>query len=170
MTISHGIKPRRFDHKTLIDASIYNLRRGTSSDVSDITRLVRMAYSKWVEIIGRNPLPMDVDYNEAIKHHRFDLLLKDSVLTGVLETYEAYDCLFIENLCISPNAQRQGLGQRLLTLADDIAIEAGFNCIRLDTNKSFAGNVALYTRTGYITEWEKPIIGGIHVRMYKRLG
>ena len=112
---------------------------------------------------------MDVDYNKAIKTHRFDLLYQDQTLAALLETYPAKDCLFLENLCVSPDYQRCGLGTVLLNHTEEIAREAGHKFIRLDTNKLFTGNVELYHRTGYVTEWEKPVTGGVHVRMCKAL-
>ena len=148
----------------------YQIRRGEAGDAQGVHDLVHAAYAKWVPLIGRNPLPMDVDYREALTRHRFDLLLREGKLVGLIETRDAEDCLFLENLCIAPDAQRQGLGQKLLARVEEIAREGGHRRIRLDTNKLFTGNVALYLRTGYITEWEKPVTGGIHVHMCKQLG
>jgi len=147
----------------------YKIRLAAQDDVEAIHDLTHLAYSKWVPLIGRNPLPMDVDYAQAIQSHRFDLLYKGQTLAALIETYLAEDCLFIENLCVSPNFQRQGLGKIFLEHAERIAAEAGHTSIRLDTNKLFTGNVELYHRTGYVTEWEKPVTGGIHVRMCKTL-
>lgn len=148
----------------------YNLRRAEATDAADIRDLVNAAYGKWVPLIGRNPLPMDVDYDEALRRHRFDLLQRDGKLVGLIETYTGEDCLYLENLCIAPDAQRQGLGQRLLVCVEEIARKEGHIKIRLDTNKLFSGNVELYQRTGFVVEWEKPVIGGVHVHMFKVLG
>lgn len=152
----------------------FTLRRAAHADAEIIAALVMAAYTKWVPLIGRNPLPMDVNYAAALKMHRFDLLFDavnqpDKILAALIETREAQDCLFLENLCVSPSYQRQGIGQRLLALADDIARQNGHDLIKLDTNKSFTGNVELYHRTGYVTDWEKPVQGGVHVRMSKAL-
>lgn len=153
----------------MVHEGIYQLRQAEAEDAGDIHDLVHAAYAKWVPLIGRNPLPMDVDYHEVIQRHRFDLLHSDGKLVGLIQTYEGEDCLYLENLCIAPNAQRQGLGQQLLARVEDMARKDGHTQIRLDTNKLFAGNVELYHRTGFETEWEKPVTGGIHVHMCKRL-
>lgn len=154
----------------MTNGETYQIRRGEAADAEDIHALVHAAYSKWVPLIGRNPLPMDVDYHEAIGRHRFDLLHKGGKLVGLIQTYEGEDCLYLENLCIAPDEQRQGLGQRLLAHVEDMARKGGHRKIRLDTNKLFTGNVELYKRMGFVIEWEKPIIGGIHVHMCKCLG
>ena len=149
--------------------SEYKIRLADLNDVPAIDALTHAAYAKWVPLIGRNPLPMDVDYNEAIKTHRFDLLHSCEELAALVETHEAEDCLFLENLCVSPAYQRQGIGQLLLAHVEDIARAASRDLIRLDTNKLFTGNVDLYLRLGYVIDWEKPVQGGVHVRMSKRL-
>jgi len=149
--------------------SDYKMRLAVENDAAIIAALVDTAYSKWVPVVGRNPLPMDVDYTEAVKTHRFDLLYKDARIAALIETYAAQDCLFLENLCVSPDFQRQGIGVKLLAYAEQLARAAGRDLIKLDTNKLFTGNVELYHRTGYLTDWEKPVIGGVHVRMSKPL-
>jgi hypothetical protein len=41
------------------------LRPGTADDADAIRALTREAYARWVPIIGREPMPMTVDYHEA---------------------------------------------------------------------------------------------------------
>ena len=50
------------------------IRQGTVADVAAITALTRLAYAKWVPLVGREPLPMQADYSVAIRRHRFDLM------------------------------------------------------------------------------------------------
>ena len=151
------------------------LKRANAKDRAAIEMLVQMAYDKWVSVIGRNPLPMDVDYQQALKDHRFDLLYKrgqdgaQNILAALIETYEQVDCLFVENVCVSPRFQRRGLGKQLLAHAEALAIESQKPFMRLDTNKKFSGNVELYHSLGFKTEWEKPNSGGTHVRLCKAL-
>jgi len=61
----------------MIDA--VTLRTADEADVDAIRTLTREAYAKWVPVIGREPLPMRVDYAAAIKEHRFDLLSPTAV-------------------------------------------------------------------------------------------
>lgn len=145
------------------------IRLGQQADVDTITRFTRQAYSKWIPTLGREPTPMSVDYKQAIKKHRFDLLYQADELVGLLETSNQQDYLFIENLCIAPEKQRLGLGQYLLSHAEGIAQEDGHQTIRLDTNDRFTGNVSLYKRMGYMVDWEKPNDAGMHVHMVKTL-
>ncbi|HTS92615.1 MAG TPA: hypothetical protein VMG55_11480 [Stellaceae bacterium] len=41
------------------------VRRGREGDAEAIRALTREAYAKWVDVIGREPLPMQIDYSTA---------------------------------------------------------------------------------------------------------
>ena len=147
----------------------FHIRRGTAEDVDLIPNFTRAAYAKWIPLIGREPLPMAADYETAITQHRFDLLYKSHILAALIETIVKADHLHIHNLCVSPDFQRLGLGSQLLNYAQDLAVEEKQDRLRLDTNKHFTGNVDLYLRHGFKIDWEKPIDGGVHVHMVKRI-
>jgi len=146
-----------------------SIRLANAEDVNTIQPFIRQAYAKWVPVLGREPTPMSVDYEQAVKAHRFDLLYQKNDLVALLETNNKKDCLFIENLCVSPDKQREGLGQYLLNYAEVVAQKAGHKTLRLDTNSLFSGNVKLYRRMGYVIDWEKPNDVGMHVHMVKTL-
>jgi len=147
----------------------FSIKTGEKSDAAAIRNLVRKAYAKWVPLIGRDPLPMSVNYEQVILSHRFDLVYKDKTLVALIETIEKTDHLLIQNLCVSPKHQRVGVGRSLLNYAEYLAQQSGYKTLRLDTNKLFLGNVDLYHSHGYLTDWEKPIDGGIHVHMKKSI-
>ena len=50
------------------------LRLAEPADAEAIGALTREAYAKWVPLIGREPLPMTINYAQALATHRFDLL------------------------------------------------------------------------------------------------
>ncbi len=145
------------------------LRPATRDDVAAIRELVRLAYAKWVPLIGREPTPMIVDYGEAIAEHDFDLLVDGDALVGVLETEHKPDHLWIENVCVHPDRQHQGLGRRLLKWAEKRAEVAGTGELRLVTNGAFEANIALYKRVGYAVDRTEPFKGGTAVYMRKSL-
>ena len=70
-------------------------RPATFADVAAISALVRAAYEKWVPLIGREPLPMQADYDEAVREHTIDLLYEDDELVGLIETIPRADHLFV---------------------------------------------------------------------------
>lgn len=146
-----------------------SLRRATAADAAAITGLTRAAYAPWVELIGREPLPMSVDYAEALVRNRFDLLEHDGGLAALIETAAASDHLLIVNLAVDPAIHGQGLGRRLLAHAEHLAREAGVDVLRLYTNQRFARNIAIYRQAGYAVDREETLANGVVVHMEKRL-
>jgi len=143
------------------------LRSAVAADAAAIRGLTRDAYAKWVPLIGREPLPMTVDYAEAVKQHRIDLLYLDGTLAGLIEMVPAPDHLLIENIAVSPAYQGRGLGRHLMDHAEKVAASRGCAEIRLYTNKLFAENVRLYQKAGYGIDREETWTGGIVVHMSK---
>ncbi|HEX4634615.1 MAG TPA: GNAT family N-acetyltransferase [Rhizomicrobium sp.] len=145
------------------------VRRATEADASDITALTLEAYGKWVAVMGREPLPMRVDYHDAVRKHRFDLLYAGDRLAALVETAPDDDCLLIVNVAVRPGFQGHGLGKSLLSLAEEIAAEGGFSGIRLYTNALMAENIRLYEKLGYRREREELRDLGTVVHMKKPL-
>ena len=151
-----------------INSSIL-FRPAEPADAAAIRDIVRAAYAKWVPVIGREPLPMRADYDNAVAEHPFDLAVEDGGIVGMIETMLADDHLWIENVCVSPQAQGRGIGRLLLDLAERKAIEAGRAELRLLTNGAFEANVSFYKRHGYTIDHEEPFMNGVTVYMSKRL-
>ena len=151
----------------MIDA--LDIKQGGRADVDAIRQFTRKAYAKWIPLIGREPLPMNANYEQTIKTNRFDLFYQNDNLVALLETINNEDHLLIENVCVASEMQRMGIGKSILNHAEALARNAGYGSIRLDTNKLFTGNVDLYVRHGYEIDWEKPVDGGVHVHMHKTL-
>ncbi|GHO96635.1 N-acetyltransferase GCN5 [Reticulibacter mediterranei] len=144
-----------------------SLRPSTVEDASAIRSLIREAYSKWVPVIGREPLPMTADYEEAVKKHRIDLLYLDGKLVALIEMLPKADHLLIENVAVSPVFQGRGLGRKLLTHAEQVAASLGLSVIKLYTNKLFTENLRLYQKLGYAVDQEEEFRGGFVVHMSK---
>lgn len=146
-----------------------SVRMGAAADAEAVSALTREAYAKWVQLIGREPLPMTVDYSEAMTRHRFDLLHLGDQLAALIETVPDGDQLLIVNVAVRPGFQGRGFGLRLLQLAEDLAGQAGLTGTRLYTNKLFAENIRLYAGRGYRVDREEPLNGGVAVHMSKRV-
>ena len=110
---------------------------------------------------------MTVDYAEAVRKHRFDLLYVAGKLAALIETIPEADHLLIENVAVSPSFQRCGFGRRLMAHAERIAASLGFSETRFDTNKLFAETVRLYSKLGYQVYREEEYKGGVAVHMSK---
>jgi ribosomal protein S18 acetylase RimI-like enzyme len=145
-------------------------RRARPDEADAIRNLVRAAYARWVPVIGREPRPMQADYEKALREHRFDLV--DEAAGGILaliETELEDDHLWIENIAVAPDAQGQGIGRQLLALADEMAREAGRPELRLMTNGAMIANIRLYRSAGYVLDREEPFADGTVVYMRKTL-
>lgn len=136
------------------------LRQALAADAASVRALTRDAYAKWVPVIGREPKPMQADYDEAVRRHRIDLLYVDGVLAALIETIPERDHLLVENVAVAPAFQGRGLGRKLMAHADGLAVRLGHAEVRLYTNKAFAENVELYRRLGYRVDREEPFAGG----------
>jgi GNAT superfamily N-acetyltransferase len=146
------------------------IRPAVSSDAARIRDLTRAAYAKWVALIGREPLPMQADYERALAEHTIDLLIVDGALAGLIETILRPDCLWIENVAVAPERQGRGFGRLLLDHAERRAVQSGRTEIRLLTNQAFGSNLELYAKLGYAIERTEPFRGGVTVHMSKRIG
>jgi ribosomal protein S18 acetylase RimI-like enzyme len=144
------------------------MRQATAADASAVRALTREAYQKWVAVTGREPLPMRVDYDEALQKHRFDLLYEGDTLAAVIETAQEPDHLLIVNVAVSPAFQKRGYGRLLMAHAEKIAGEAGRDTLVLYTNSLMAENIALYRRLGYRIDREQPFGTSVQVYMSKK--
>jgi ribosomal protein S18 acetylase RimI-like enzyme len=150
-------------------ADTLRFRPAMRDDAEAIRDLVRLAYAKWVPLIGREPMPMQADYAAAVAEHDFDLLVDGDTLVGLIETMHLPDHLWIENIAVHPGRQHQGLGRRLLQWAEKRAEIAGTSELRLLTNEAFASNVAMYKKAGFRIDRTEPFRGGTTVYMSKSL-
>ena len=149
--------------------SSIRFRPAEPADATAIRDIVRAAYAKWVPVIGREPLPMRADYDKAVTEHPFDLAVEGDRIVGMLETMLADDHLWIENVCVAPDAQGRGIGRLLLERAEQKARKVGRPELRLLTNGAFEANVSLYKKHGYTIDREEPFMNGMTVYMSKKL-
>jgi len=151
------------------------MKQATEADAAAVLALTREAYQKWVAVTGREPLPMRVDYAEALLKNRIDLLYEGSrfaegeQLAALIETALEPDHLLIVNVAVSPKFQKRGLGRHLLAHAETLAVEAGRAKLLLYTNGLMAENISLYQKLGYRIEREEPFGTSIQVFMSKVL-
>ena len=145
------------------------MRTARPDDAAAIRALVRAAYAKWVPVVGREPRPMQADYDAAIRNHRLDLIEEAGQLVALIETEARADHYWIENLAVLPEAQGRGFGKQLLAHAETLARAAGLTELRLLTNGRMAANRALYRSVGYVETAEEPFMESTVVYLSKQL-
>ena len=141
------------------------MRRAGPGDAASIRELTRAAFAKWIASIGREPRPMEADYEKAVREHWIDLYEADGALAALIEMIPAPDHLWIENIAVHEKYQGRGLGRVLLAHTAEIARKSGLGEIRLATNAAFAANLSFYRHMGFSeTAREALPHGGIVVR------
>jgi ribosomal protein S18 acetylase RimI-like enzyme len=144
-------------------------RPARPDDAAAIRALVRAAYAKWVPVLGREPRPMQADYEAAVREHAFDIAERDGQMVALIETMLHTDHCWIENIAVAPAAQGQGLGTLLLERTEAKARAANREALRLLTNGRMDINIALYRRLGFTLDKKEPLGDGTVVYMSKRL-
>ena len=147
-----------------------SLRRAVATDASAVLALTRMAYAKWVPLIGREPKPMTADYERAVAEHIIDLWEEGGELLALIEMIPEADCLLVENIAVRPGLQGKGIGDKLLHHAERLALSLGFDNVRLYTNAAFQSNLQFYARRGY-EEFQRVAVapGSVVVHMRRRI-
>jgi N-acetylglutamate synthase-like GNAT family acetyltransferase len=137
------------------------MRRAGPADAAAIRDLTRAVYAKWIATVGREPLPMQADYDAAVVNHWIDLWEDGGRLVALIEMMPHSDHLCVENIAVAEDRQGRGMGRMLVDHASFVAQEAGLPELRLLTNRAFGGNVALYLHLGFeiIEEVPNPLGG-----------
>ena len=146
-----------------------SFRKASLDDVEAISALTDDAYTKYIPLIGRKPLPMTADYVKMVVENEIWLLHKEGQFAGVLVLIYEPSYLFIYSVGIKPKYQQQGLGRRLLAWSEEKAIQDGYKSIRLLTNEHFVDNIRLYKEIGYQETSREPFLNSIILHMTKRL-
>jgi N-acetylglutamate synthase-like GNAT family acetyltransferase len=144
------------------------IRRAGPSDAVAIRRLTREVYARWIPVIGREPMPMQADYDKAVLEHWIDLAEADGSLAGLIEMIPHDNHLFIENLAVAESMQGKGLATQLLQHAERLSHQIGLPEVQLATNQAFADNLNFYKKRGYEAYETKAFhLGGFGVRFRK---
>jgi GNAT superfamily N-acetyltransferase len=146
------------------------IRPARQDDVPAIERIVRDAYERYIERIGKPPGPMLDDYPARVAEGTAWVLDEGGGIAGVLVLLPAPDHLLLDNVAVDPAHHGRGLGRRLMTFAEDEARRLGFTELRLYTHVTMYENLAMYPRLGY-EEYARFEQGGYQrVFMRKRIG
>jgi ribosomal protein S18 acetylase RimI-like enzyme len=146
-------------------------RRATTSDVDAIGRLVERAYGGYECRLGIRPGPMDDDYARRVSEDEVWVVAPQTGgLAGLLVLAVRSDHLLLDNIAVDPERQGEGLGRRLLDLAERRAREQGFDTIRLYTHHLMVQNQRIYERDGYVETHREPEHGFGRVFYTKHLG
>jgi ribosomal protein S18 acetylase RimI-like enzyme len=124
------------------------VRPADASDLPEVERIVRDAYTKYIVRIGKPPGPMLDDYATHVRQHA--LWVTGTPLAGLIVLLGEGDHLLLDNIAVDPACQGQGVGRTLMQFADLEARRRGYRELRLYTHETMVENIALYSRSGWV--------------------
>lgn len=154
----HQRQPQHDDNDVIISPA-------TIEDADTIKQMVRAAYTKYIERIGKEPAPMADDYHALIAGQAQDVYVllrrregnqdddggRGAVVGSILLSDSPLDdSLKVNNLLVAPSAQGRGYGRLLMGFAEETARAQGRPALTLFTNEKMYENLALYPRMGFL--------------------
>jgi GNAT superfamily N-acetyltransferase len=125
------------------------VRPATPADIAAIEHVVRTAYATYVDRIGKPPGPMLDDYAARVNEGSVRVLEDARGLAGILVLLPQPDHLLLDDIAVAPERQGEGIGRRLLAVAESEALQRGFDELRLYTNAAMHENLAMYAKLGW---------------------
>jgi GNAT superfamily N-acetyltransferase len=144
-------------------------RRAQIGDVAAVAALQHAAYARNRALLGVEPMPLRVDYNEIVAQMEVWLFGPVEALCGVLALDAEPDALLIWSVASAPHAQGAGLGGLMLDFAHARARELQRAAIRLYTGEKLTSNIDWYQRRGFAIDRVEALADRRIVHMSKRL-
>jgi ribosomal protein S18 acetylase RimI-like enzyme len=144
-------------------------RRAGPGDVAAVVALQQAAYARNRDLLGVEPLPLQVDYQEIVAQMEVWLFGPAEALRGALALQAEPDGLLIWSVATAPHAQGAGLGGAMLDFAEARARALKRSTIRLYTGKKLTDNVDWYRRRGFAIDRIEALADRVVVHMSKRL-
>jgi protein-L-isoaspartate(D-aspartate) O-methyltransferase len=143
-------------------------RRAAADDGPVLNALARAAYGIYVPLIGREPMPMAVDWTTLLQTQEVWIVDGPSgeAVASLALALEP-DHLVIWSIAVAPAHQGRGIGRDLMAFAETRARALQRSGIRLFTNARMERNIARYRRLGYLETHREPLEDGALVHMRK---
>ncbi|MCO1602087.1 GNAT family N-acetyltransferase [Desulfosporosinus nitroreducens] len=82
-----------------------------------IFECVSIAYSMYIERMGKKPAPMLSDYSKLIEKNVVYIATDSEEFMGIIVFFPKGNSLFIENVAVHPDSQGRGIGRKLIEFA-----------------------------------------------------
>lgn len=146
------------------------IREATAADAPRVREIVRAAYAPYVERMGREPRPMQQDYDAVLRDLDCRVAVDGDAVVGFLAMDDDPDeGYLVDNVAVDPARRGTGVGRRLLELGEALARDRGLDRLRLYTHSTMTENLGLYGRIGYVEYGRRPSPPGEVVLLEKRL-
>lgn len=145
-------------------------QQASPDDAQEIAECVQEAYQHYIARIGGEPGPMQDDYALMIAQHSVWVMRDGGVIAGILVLIEKEEGLLLDNVAVRPKYQGRGIGRKLISFAEQEAIQRGYDNIFLYTHEKMHENIDLYRRNGYVEFDRRVELGLRRIYMRKRVG
>ena len=146
------------------------VRRATPADAARMAYVAESAYTPYLERMGGlRPGPLDADYTAAVTDTEAWVVDRDGEVVAFLLLVAEDDGMLLDNVAVLPSHHGRGLGRALLRLAEERAVAAGHDRIRLFTHVTMVENQRLYEAYGYTETHRAGDKGLVRVFYEKRL-
>jgi len=146
-----------------------SFRKATKEDSEWLMRCTQRAYSVYIPILGRKPVPMTHDYTAAIDVYDIWIAECEGRRVGLLMLQHEIDHMVVYSVAVLPECTGQGIGRQLLAHAEEIALANGFELLRLYTNERMERNLTIYRRFGYVDSHKTIFKGSKVIHLKKSL-
>ena len=146
-----------------------DIRLADYSDASWLSDCTREAYAVYIPVLGREPMPMTIDYKKAIDEYEVWIAESHKERVGLLMLEIHTDHTVIYSVAVQPAHARQGVGRVLLNHAEEITKLYGHRLIRLYTNERMERNIGIYRRLGYVDSHIENFKGSNVIHLMKTL-
>ncbi|MFE9021502.1 GNAT family N-acetyltransferase [Streptomyces sp. NPDC007808] len=145
-----------------------DIRPAQAADVPAVKAVTDAAYHRYIERIGRAPVPMEADHAADVADGKVFVTGDPVIGLVVVEAHD--DHLFLDSIAVHPDAHGRGVGRRLLHFVEARARALELPEIRLYTNALMWENQKIYPKYGY--ELVERRMDGPYDRVHyrKRLG
>jgi predicted N-acetyltransferase YhbS len=127
------------------------IRPATPADEARIRGCARLAFARYVPLIGRRPAPMDADIAAQIAAGEIHVATgAEGELQGYIAFRPVDGVMLLDTVAVHPRAAGQGIGRALVAHCEKAARGLGLTRVRLYTNAAMTANLTLYPRLGYV--------------------
>ena len=123
-----------------------------NADVDAMGRCARKAYSHYIERLGKEPGPMVDDYSVRVRDADAYVVRRNTEVIGLLVLVMDESGCLLDNVAVDPEYSGAGIGKKLMTFAENLAVEMGYAVLELYTHERMTENIAMYLKWGYVID------------------
>lgn len=126
------------------------IRLATKADVTAVRACAEEAFSQYIQLIGKKPAPMLVDFEGQVADQFIHVATNETgSIAGFVTFFPEDDHLHLESLAVFNSETGKGYGRLLVEFCESEAVRRGFKAVELYTNQLMTANLAIYPKLGY---------------------